>query len=639
MKMKGGIGYKILLVLLALSFFEIRAQVPVEISKEKIIISGNQYYIHKVQKGQTTFSISKAYGVTVQEITTENPTALYGIQEGQLIRIPVKAPASLTPARQKDESRYTYHSLKPGETIYSLSRLYGISETEIVQSNPGIEINKLPVGSEIALPRKDFMTQKERFSEQDNKFIYHKVESGETLSSIADRYNVPLRIIRRENRNVRFPRVGDYVRVPADPAADMQADLPAEDTVESIVEEPPVVKPERPEGVTTVRNLHGTMDVAVLLPFYLTRNSNRTDGDSQGAKVKRRVPEEWIFPQSLDFIEMYNGILLAVDTLRSLGLNINLHAMDVANDTMTVTRLIRSGRLKDMDLIIGPVYSNNLQIVSRYARDLDIPVVSPVPLMNNRVLRGNPNLFLANSSLEAAQQVITREIVQNNRSNLVFIHTDSARRDPDVRRFREMVFSGLTSKMPYEEIRFREMIFYPRSAFGNDSINRISHTLSEKIPNVVVIATEDPPAVSEIITILHGLLKRFDIRVIAYPSLVYLDNLEPRILFELNQMMFSPYKVDYSAPHVRQFNLEYRKRFLTMPAETSFAWMGYDIAFYFLSGITMHGKQFTMHPEIHNPQLLQNNFEFERNSINDGFENHKFFRIRYSRSYEIITEN
>jgi LysM repeat protein len=637
MKIKGGIGYLVLLVLIAIGPLDICAQVPVEISSEKIIISGNQYYIHKVQKGQTTFSISKAYGVTVSDITTENPSALYGLQEGQLIRVPVKAATSpATQARQKDESRYNYHSLKPGETIYSLSRLYGISETDIVQSNPGIEINKLPVGSEIAIPRKDFMTQKERFSEQDNKYIFHKVEKGETLSSIADRYDVPLRILRRENRNVRFPKVGDYVRVPGDPAANLKADIPVEDTARVITEEPLIAM--RPAGFTTVSNLHGTIDVAVLLPFYLTRNSNRLDSDSQGARVKKKVPEEWIFPQSLDFIEMYNGILLAVDTLRSLGLSVNLHAMDVANDSTSLIRLIRSGRLRDMDLIIGPVYSNNLQIISRYARNLGIPVVSPVPLMNSRVLQGNPNLFLANSSLEAAQKVMTREILVNSRSNLVFIHTDSARRDPDIHRFREMIFTGLTSKMPYEEIRFREMIFYPRSAFGNDSINRISHTLSEKMPNVVIIATEDPPAVSEIITVVHGLLKKFDIRVIAYPSLVYLDNLEPRILFELNQVLFSPYKVDYSALNVRQFNLDYREKFLTMPLETSFAWMGYDIAYYFISGLAMHGKQFTMQPEMHNPELLQNEFQFERNSMNDGFENHKFFMIRYSRNYEITTE-
>jgi LysM repeat protein len=639
MKMKGGIGYLVLLVLLAFKPFELCAQVPVEISKEKIIISGNQYYIHRVQKGQTTFSISKAYGVTVQDLTTENPVALYGLKEGQLIRIPVKAAAApVSQVKQKDESRYTYHRLKPGETIYSLSRLYGISETEIVRSNPGIEINKLPVGSEIAIPRKDFMTQKERFSEQDNRYIYHKVANGETLASIADRYKVPLRILRRENRNVRFPKVGDYIRVPADPAAELPEEIPVADTAGILIDEP-VAKEERAGGYTVVRNLHGTIDVAVLLPFYLTRNSNRNDGDSQGSKVRKKVPEEWIFPQSLDFIEMYNGIMLAVDTLRALGVSINLHVMDVANDTTMLIRLIRSGSLAGMDLIIGPVYSNNLQIISRYARSLDIPVVSPVPLMNNRVLRGNPNLFLANSSLEAAQKVMSREIVQNNRSNLVFIHADSARRDPDIRRFRDMIFSGLTSRMPYEEIRFREMVFYPRSAFGNDSINRISHTLSEKMPNIVIIASEDPPVVSEIITIVHGLLKKFDIRVIAYPSLVYLDNLEPRILFELNQVLFSPYKVDYSAPNVRKFNLEYRKKFLTMPAETSFAWMGYDIAYYFLSGLAMHGKQFTRQPEIHNPQLLQNEFAFERNSIDDGFENHKFFKIRYSRSYEIITEN
>ena len=63
-----------------------------------------------------------------------------------------------------------------------------------------------------------------------------------------------------------------------------------------------------------------------------------------------------------------------------------------------------------MDLIIGPVYSHNLSIVSAYARDLGIPVVSPVPLMNNSALKNNPTLFMASSSLEIAQKALARKI-------------------------------------------------------------------------------------------------------------------------------------------------------------------------------------------------------------------------------------
>jgi LysM repeat protein len=66
------------------------AQVVVERSKDKVIISGTTYYIHLVKKGETPYSISRAYGVTVEELNRENPPAVYGIKEGQTLRIPFR---------------------------------------------------------------------------------------------------------------------------------------------------------------------------------------------------------------------------------------------------------------------------------------------------------------------------------------------------------------------------------------------------------------------------------------------------------------------------------------------------------------------------------------------------------------------
>ncbi|HEX2970160.1 MAG TPA: LysM peptidoglycan-binding domain-containing protein [Bacteroidales bacterium] len=649
MKIKRGIVFFALFVFLSVVSTIIYSQIPVETSKEKVIISGNQYFIHTVKKGQTVYSISKAYGISVQDLTAENPPSLYGLKEGQVLRIPAtgSGPQPLvavpTVISNKDESKFTYHSLKAGETIYSLSRLYGVSETEIMQSNPGIEINKLTVGSEIAIPKRDFMTRKEKFSDQEKKYIYHKVENGETLASIAEKYGITLRELRKENKNLRFPKVGDYVKVPAAVLPESQTEKQLqEERIDEIPAET-IVEPVRPVGFTPVTNLNGSINVAVLLPFYLNDNSERVMIDSVIVKGRKQYkyserPGDWIYPLSLDFVEMYNGILLAADTLRSLGLNVNLQTYDIRQDTVAMSRLIQSGKLSDIDLIIGPVFSTNLRIVSRYAGNLGIPVISPVPLISNSVLSGNPTLFMTNSSIDVAQKILAKEISSYNNSNLVFIHTDSTGRDPDVRNYKKHIFNELTGKMPYEDIRFRELIFYPRSAFGNDSINRISHSLSENIQNVVIIASEDQAVVSEIMTIVHGLYKKFDIKVFGYPSMIYIENLDPKVFFDMNQLIFSPYKIDYTAKNVKAFNIDYFKKFLTMPMETSYAWIGYDICYYFLSGVAMHGKQFIEHPEIHNPELLQNKFEFERENSEDGFENQKLFKIRYSRDYDIIIE-
>ncbi|HPM87745.1 MAG TPA: LysM peptidoglycan-binding domain-containing protein [Bacteroidales bacterium] len=628
------------------------AQVVVEKSKDKVIISGVPYYIHLVKKGETAYSISKAYNITVEELNKENPPAVYGLKEGQALRLPVReAPAAQTPQpkpvqQPRDESRYQYHHLQPGQTVYSLSKLYGVSEDEIIAANPGIEISRLPVNAEIAIPRREFMTEKQEFAVQDSKYIFHRVESGESLASIADHYGITIRELRRENRDIRFPQVGDYLRIPATAktAAVEQAEQPPADTVSVPVRDTVIVIP-RPEGYTSVSNLKGKINIAVLLPFYLSENAIRSDIDSskwvRGQRVYKPVrrQDDWIYYMSTPFIEMYQGILLAVDTLRALGMGVNLYTYDIKSDTLALTRLINRGQLAGMDLIIGPVYSRNLAIVAEYGRKMNIPVVSPVRLMNNSALQNNPLLFLANSSLNVAQDAIAEEISDYYLDNFVFIHADTAGVDPEVKRFRNRIISELSSRIPFQEIKFKELMFYSRSAFNNDSINRLGHALSAKSENIIIIASEEDPVISETLQEIHSLSKKFPVRVFGYPSLRGIENLEPKFIFELDLLVFSPYWIDYSANDVKQFNSDFRNKFQTEPSEMSYAWLGYDITYYFLSGLAIFGTDFLEHPEIHNPDLLHTEFDFRRSSNDDGFENRKLYRVRYTKNYEVILES
>lgn len=625
------------------------SQVVVERSKDKVIISGVAYYIHQVKKGETAYSISKAYGITVSDLNRENPPAVYGINEGQSLRIPVtlvtdsKPPEPAAIKRDHDESKFIYHNLSPGETIYSLSKSFGVSENEILQSNTGIDINKLSVGTEIAIPKREFMSNQQKFDDQE-KYIYHKVEMGESLSSIAKQYGLTVRQLRRENRDLRFPQVGDFIRIPGTRKAEVVMPEQARaDTIQLVAEEVPVNK--RPAGYTPVSNLKGSLDVAVLLPFYLSENASRVEIDSsliKGTKTYRvnsvTVGDDWIYPPTVDFLEMYEGILLASDTLRALGLNINIHTFDIS-DTIEVTNLIKLGKLADMDLIIGPIYSHNLLSVSEYAKNFGIPVVSPVPLKNNSALIKNPTLFMASSSLEIAQKAIAKKVGEFYDHNIVFIHADTLGVDDDVKQFKDLIFKELSYKMPYEDIKFKEFKFYSRSMFNNDSINRLSQTLSDQSKNVVIIASEDQAVISEVIDNISGLARRFDIKLFSYPVIRELDKLEQKELFDMDMLVYTPYWIDYSKENVKQFNTSFMRKFHTQPLEKSYAWQGFDIAFYFMSGIAMDGKKFISHPEIHFPDLLQSEFEFIQKNPGDGFENQKLFMVRYKKNYEVILED
>jgi hypothetical protein len=189
--------------------------------------------------------------------------------------------------------------------------------------------------------------------------------------------------------------------------------------------------------------------------------------------------------------------------------------------------------------------------------------------------------------------------------------------------------------LPYEEIKFKELPFYSRSMFDNDSINRLSHALSEKSKNVIIIASEDAPVISETIMDIHALSRKFDITVFGYPAMRDLDNLDPKYFFDLDLMVYSPSWIDYSKRDVKQFNSDFRKKFLTEPLPKSYAWQGYDVAYFFLSGLAVFGKDFIIHPEMHYPDLLQTEYDFVRNEAGDGFENQKLFLIRYTKDYEV----
>ena len=242
---------------------------------------------------------------------------------------------------------------------------------------------------------------------------------------------------------------------------------------------------------------------------------------------------------------------------------------------------------------------------------------------------------MTNSSLEVSQRALAKKLSEYADHNFVFIHTDSLGVDEDVKRFKNLIITELTNWVPFEEIKFKEIIFFSRSMFDNDSINRLGHALSGQTENLVIIASEDAPVISETIMDVHGLSKKHNVKVFGYPILRDLGNLDPRYFFDLDIVVYSPFWIDYTHKDVREFNTDFRMKFLTQPSEKSFAWQGYDIAYFFLSGLAAHGKDFISTPWIHRPDLLHTEYAFVSKTSQDGFENQKLYLIHFTKNFEV----
>ncbi|MCG3164896.1 MAG: hypothetical protein POELPBGB_00655 [Bacteroidia bacterium] len=128
----------------------------VEVTKSTRIekIEGKEYYIHKIVKGQTLYSVSKAYNVLISEIVFENPAAIDGIKPDMELRIPVASATTVETTKEKPvniNGKYRVHTVEKGETLYAISKLYNTTVEAIKQANPDMP-EALSLGLHLNIP-------------------------------------------------------------------------------------------------------------------------------------------------------------------------------------------------------------------------------------------------------------------------------------------------------------------------------------------------------------------------------------------------------------------------------------------------------------------------------------------------------
>jgi LysM repeat protein len=150
-------------------------------------ISGKSYIIHKVDKGETLYRLSRRYGVDVSKIVDINPNADKSIQVGQELRIPYQSAATAVPEKGRIE-----HVVKAGETLFSISGKYNVSVDNIKKWN-SLRSNNLSVGNRLTIYLNEEAAAEinaQKNIRENNAKKIHIVNSGETLYSIASRYSI-----------------------------------------------------------------------------------------------------------------------------------------------------------------------------------------------------------------------------------------------------------------------------------------------------------------------------------------------------------------------------------------------------------------------------------------------------------------
>ncbi len=656
--------YRLLLffaLLFGVSVLASAQESAIELSEEKVIVDGKIYLLHLVKKQQTLFSISKAYGVSAKEIMEANGKAEENLNVDEILKIPFAMKSQNEDAfspQNTNHNKFIYHTVKKNDTLYSLSKKYGVDIAAIVKENEGSSqslvlnsIVKIPKTQVPSTEKTEPQTNKPRY---DKKYFYYIVQAGDTQYGISRKFSIRKRKLRRLNPQLKSDMLkqGDRLRIPVNLVPSKYFEelnketqkVPKEKELkekqESFTEKHLDADSIKKHEVSEIPQEFDDAEkseirIALFLPLYLDINDtiNQIVVNKENPELVEERKSRIIYEKSVDFIRFYQGVLLAVDSLQKEGLSVNLHVFDTERDPQKLTEILSEIQSTPFDYWIGPVYPKTFALATKVAQERGIPIISPLSAKNPQI-SFNANVIQLNTSLASICQQVSESLIHDYPpKNLVLIHPENPQKLQEFNLIENIEYQ-LFEKGEYWNT---EDLFYQKISFKEYGFCGIEALMRDSCENIVVLPSNDQAWVENLITKLNVLSRRYRIRLFGFSRWQRFSSVEPELFYKLRFTTISPYFIDYEREEVKAFVEKFRTRFHCEPNDFSFR--AYDACRFFSLAAGKFGRNFPVKMNEIDLELLQSVYFFRRNSNKEGFENVGTHLVNYSTDFQILHRN
>ena len=584
-----------------------------------ISAGAQDYFLHTVTQGQGLYSISRMYGVTEDDIIKLNPGSEKVIKVGQELRIP----------NRRQPSSGKFHTIQKGETLYRLSVENRISVKELCDANPGLSASNFKIGQVITIPApsdedplqstlenagastpREIMADVHTINSDTVKYkTTHVVKRRETIFRISRNYGITQDEFLEANPQYRHTKLrqGAVVNIPFTRAEIEQRNKllsEARERMESISDSTLFVMNE-PKNEPIGKEDDGIITAALILPFSLN--------DSTTTQQKQMV-------------EFYQGMLLALDRLKNEGVSVNLKLFDSESEDKSLTPLLESGQLDDVDIIFGPRWTKHINQVATWAAEHQIPVVNPMNRDADDVYN-NPYFYHLNTPLSYFNQEIYNHFLEQFKNpNVILLDADEYKRNDFI--------DGLKHVLSENDI--------PTTTIMVDTAYQaILDAVMPDKQNIFIINSNSSEPLNTMLPVLQLITRTksadVETHLFGYPEYqIYApDHLEE--FYEVDTWFFSWFYTNNMLKESVDFNNLFRRSFSRqmMVSYPSFAPYGYDTGYYFLKGLATYGKDFENHLDELDTNPVHTGFKFERTNNWGGFINRKVFFIHFSNDYKV----
>ena len=420
-------------------------------------IDGVDYYVYTVEPSEGLYRISKKFNVLQADIYKANPSVNEGLKAGQTLYIPVKNQAKkIQPSTTR---QVIEHQVVAKQTLYSISKMYGVEKEEIIRLNPEIENGIIKIGQILRIPVSD----KTKAQVQDNvakqinsdkttvqhevkaqqpvlpkkKYVTYEVKSRkETLYGISKQFGVSINEIIEANPYAQDGiKKGDILQIPVveenipkTSGSDILHIVKPKETIYGISKQYNITKEDLLRANPKLENGLMIGDTILITSSSPQPTTTPTDNNAIVQKATYRIAYMLPFSAEEDknstnidrFIEFYRGSLLAMEKIKEQGISLEVYTFDTQLGTTKINDILKNGIPKTVDMIIGPAYPEQVAIVADYAKKNNViqivPFTSQISNSDRFALQ-----YQFNPSSADLDKAIINNILDKHRTDNVFI--------------------------------------------------------------------------------------------------------------------------------------------------------------------------------------------------------------------------
>ena len=549
-------------------------------NKEEIGLNENDFEKYIVAQKETRWSIAHKYGITIDSMLVLNPglskTNNY-LSEGYELLMPKIAGSSV---QNQVTQIYTSYTVPAKMNFYRLEQEFGVKSDEIVRLNPEItERGGLKEGMVIRIPEQKVETG---VINTDN-YIFYEVKPKQNEFRLTRKFGMTWAELVQLNPDLKDGlKAGMVLKLPKDKVGDFEVKnslvLDKVNLIDSI-------------------NVAMVPKILFLLPFRLDK-LNLSDKEA----VEKAIDSRKDIKYSLG---LYSGALVAIDSLKSLGVSVDIKTFDNQLDLVKTKQILQGEQLGGYSAVFGPLDIPSLKETAVQAAKFNIPVVAPIPAKSDISLN---NVFFSYTDEEVLLKHLLDYVETKHEEETILIIADENSKVEQ---------TAILKRFPNAKV------VVVKEEEKNIGINRdkLQTLLSDKVPNWVFVESDNYKLIASVVSILNSFNNT------AFDAVLGKDKVSVRMFttdmnsaFE-NDVISNTHlsNLNFTYPSVNRqvannsFVERYRKRFGDDPDR--YAIRGFDLTFDLLLKLAYKNDLIDVSRFIGETEYNGNKFNYERKGI------------------------